>query len=227
MTTMIRPKGIHWETRPAEKGESQGLEYTERPFSKKELKAIGSHVTEEVCRRYGYMAADCCTVVEGDVHLFLDSSGEGRIHVLQRKGIRTGWIHFPDEAPGSATAWVKAGVNGIPTTYGFEELAEQVVHTYNGQTVRVPQAVWCDGTYAALEAAALGLLPLWQTAGDFMPEKNDITYALKYTEALLVPWRPHTRKEWEEELAAIAQGDLSGCMAIRLCSDTKEEGGAR
>lgn len=227
MSTLIRPQGIHWETRPAGKGESQGLEYTERPFSEKELKAIGSHVTEEVCRRYGYMAVESCTVVEGDIKLSLESSENGRIHVLARRGSRNGWLHFPDEKPGSATTWARAGLDPIQSTYGFEELAKQAVHTYNGQTVRTPQAVWCDGTHAALEAASLGLLPLWKLAGDLMPEKSDIVTALKHTEKLLIPFRPHTRKEWEEELAAIAQGDLSGCMAVRLCGDEEGKGGAR
>ena len=217
------PSGTDYTIRPRRKGETAGLGYTTRPFTTGELQRIGKHATEEACRRYGYMAVEKCINNEDGHVTELRDSERQRIHVLDGRTGK-GWLHFPDADP-PVLSWVHVGALPDRTIYGIARLQDAYTESLTHGNGRLPFAVWCPGTYAALDAAGLGMFPLWNPSGADMPPMYTCMQALKFAKALMVPFPTYGTKEWDDAIEGLRNEDTSGCLVITHYG--KEEGGAR
>lgn len=217
------PTGTDYIIRPRRKGETANLVYTTRPFSPGELRRIGNNATEEACRRYGYAAVEKCAVKEGNHVAELKDSERQRIHVLDgRTG--SGWLHFPDTSP-AVLSWVHAGDLPDRTIYGLAQLQDAHTESLTHGNGRLPFALWCPGTHAAIDSAALGMFPLWRPSGAGMPDMETIVKALRFAKAVMVPFPTYGTNEWRDALEGLRNEDTSGCLVITHYG--KEEGGAR
>lgn len=223
MITVMIPRDMDYTARPMRDDEKPGFQFTERPITEKELKEIGPHATAEACELYGYHAASSCIIKEHGMSVELGESTAQRVHILTGERGH-GWFHFPDGGP-ERYEWVHVGQSPDRTIYGLAQLRSAYIRTLKCKIGRLPFVVWCRGTRSAIDAAGLGMLPLWRPEGNDMPSMDACVHALKLAKAIMVPCPPYGTKEWDAAVEGLLKEDTSGCLVITNYGEQK--GGGR